>query len=299
MRSLVSHDLLRLLALASLGAAPFAAAITPAELSARLSDHDNVLIVDVRPENAFTAGHIPGAINIPASLLPYKRLPYAQLVVVCGDGLGMVDDAKAQAGAKVNAGVPVDTLAGGYAAWLAETRLSTAPSGVTREQMPGITYDRLLAGNNAQVMIVDLTTASSPAAAHALVAPGKTVAASAAPSASDLVGNFAGRLGVPVFKAHDGGPVKAAMKAQVSAVPSSGGANPPHTAALDRLDDSGKLLVLVADNEADADAAARQLRARGNYRFTILIGGTDAIRNEGRIGSGRMTGGVESSPSQN
>jgi hypothetical protein len=51
-------------------------------------------------------------------------------------------------------------------------------------------------------------------------------------------------------------------------------------------------MVLVADNEAAANEAARQLRASGQYRFTILIGGTEAIRNEGRVGTGRMDGGL-------
>jgi hypothetical protein len=48
------------------------------------------------------------------------------------------------------------------------------------------------------------------------------------------------------------------------------------------------LLVLVADNETAASEAARQLRASGQYRFTILIGGTESIRHEGRVGSARM-----------
>jgi hypothetical protein len=49
-------------------------------------------------------------------------------------------------------------------------------------------------------------------------------------------------------------------------------------------------MVLVADNDSAASEAARQLRASGQYRFTILIGGTESISHEGRIGTGRMDG---------
>ncbi len=40
-------------------------AIAPADLAARLAAGDAPLVLDVRTENEFAAGHIPNAVNIP------------------------------------------------------------------------------------------------------------------------------------------------------------------------------------------------------------------------------------------
>lgn len=40
-------------------------AISPADLAARIAADNAPLVLDVRTEKEFTAGHIPGAINIP------------------------------------------------------------------------------------------------------------------------------------------------------------------------------------------------------------------------------------------
>jgi rhodanese-related sulfurtransferase len=39
--------------------------IEPQELRAKMEAGDDVLVVDVRHEETYAAGHIPGAINIP------------------------------------------------------------------------------------------------------------------------------------------------------------------------------------------------------------------------------------------
>lgn len=258
-------------------AVPFAAAVTPAELSARLAQNENILVVDVRSVDAYTAGHIPGAVNIPLSLLPYKRLPAASLIAICGDGLGFIDESKAVSVVSNPTGSKVEVVVGGFAAWLAQTRMTTAAGGVVREQIPGITYDKLVTAAKGDVVMIDLRDAAPEAMARTQPAGADTGAS------GDVVAAFAVRLGVPLAKAH---PIAVASKlhAQMAGATAAN--------VLESFDHSGKLLVLVADNEAEASAAARQLRARGNYRFTILIGGTDAIRHEGRIGSGRLSGGT-------
>ena len=37
----------------------------PAELKRMIDEHEQIVIVDVREEEAFRKGHVPGAINIP------------------------------------------------------------------------------------------------------------------------------------------------------------------------------------------------------------------------------------------
>lgn len=59
--------------------------VTREELARRL-DEGGVLVLDVRPESEFAAGHIEGAVNVPLSDLP-KRLPglprEAEIVAYC------------------------------------------------------------------------------------------------------------------------------------------------------------------------------------------------------------------------
>lgn len=281
MRLLKPNRFLRSAALFSLIVAPLAAAVAPAELAARLARNENVLVVDVRTATAFAEGHIPGAINISTDLLPYKPLPAGARVVICGDGLGLVDEAAALRAVQGKSAVEADVLTGGYAAWLSETRLSTSASGASRERLPVITYNQVVVAAKSDMVFVDLRTAASTAALKSTTADSAATTAAAQP---DLLVAFAGKIGVPVVGGTATSNRAAATGRSVAA------AAAPVSSLLEGLDNSGKLLVLVADNEADANDAARQLRARGNYRFTILVGGTEAIRYEGKTGSGRMTG---------
>ena len=65
--------------------------VPPAEAMEIIKDNNNVVIVDVRPQEKFDAGHIPGAINIPVteivdkaeSVFPDKK---ADILVYCGTG---------------------------------------------------------------------------------------------------------------------------------------------------------------------------------------------------------------------
>ena len=270
----MASRLFRSLVLAGLlpGATLPVAALTPAELAAKLADHEAVLLVDVRPAHTYAEGHIPGAINIPLVLLPHKPLPASMPVVVYTDGLGQTDDAAALAAASAKKGVKADVLEGGYAAWLAETRLSTQPAGVSAERLPVITYDQLAAGTSEKVVLVDLR--GEPAA--------KAAGARAMAMANDEVADFAARLGASVVQA-----AEVVDNRHGSLTAQSTGQRQARALTPAKPD---SLLVLVGEDEAEAAALARQLRASGQYRFTVLVGGVEAIRHQGRTGLGRMDG---------
>lgn len=297
MRFLIQNRLLRSALVASLCAAPFAAAMTPSDLSARLARNERLLLVDTRGATAYAEGHIPGAINIPVSLLPHKPLPVSQLVVVYGDGLGVVDDAKALVTVRAQPGINAELLEGGYVSWVGETRLSTSAAGVHAERIPGITYDQLVATTKTNVVLVDLRSAAAPAATVSAQTTGgsaKRPATAAAP-APDLLEDFARKIGVTMVAPTAGAPAPARSQALAA----NGEKSPARAAAaVESIEKSDKLLVLVADDETAANEAARQLRARGQYRFTVLIGGTESIRHEGKTGSGRMDGGLPVNPNQ-
>lgn len=260
-------------------------AITPTDLAGRLARNENIIVIDLRSATFYANGHVPGAINIPLGLLPYKQLPTARPVIVYGDGLGVIDERQALAEIRAKPGVNGDVLEGGYAAWLAQTRLTTGLPGVTAERLPGITYSQLLAAGKDDMVLVDLrgNGAVAPAAAGS---KGDRQAATAAEP--DTVSQFAAKIGVPVVKS-EGSMEGAVTRAQSASLNSAG--TPVRAAAPAVMGGkSARLLVLVADDDTAANEAARQLRASGEYRFTILIGGTESIRREGRVGSGRMDG---------
>jgi len=58
--------------------------ITPRELATRLASDDPPLVVDVRRDDEWQAGHIPGAIHIPFAQFPQRRaeVPIDRDVVV-------------------------------------------------------------------------------------------------------------------------------------------------------------------------------------------------------------------------
>ncbi|MEV5607631.1 rhodanese-like domain-containing protein [Streptomyces sp. NPDC052225] len=94
--------------------------LAPAELHARSAD--STLVVDVRSPGEFAAGHVPGAVNVPAdhldALLPDLReaAERRRIVVVCAAG-----QRSAAACAKLaDAGVEAVGLAGGTQAWTAD-----------------------------------------------------------------------------------------------------------------------------------------------------------------------------------
>lgn len=65
--------------------------ISAGELLARIERGEPVLVLDVRSEMEFTAGHVPGAVNVPFNLVPSRMdevpgAPGDELIVYCGHG---------------------------------------------------------------------------------------------------------------------------------------------------------------------------------------------------------------------
>jgi rhodanese-related sulfurtransferase len=257
--------------------------MSPSDLSTRLGAGERLLLVDLRSQGAYTEGHIPGAINVPLPLLGHKQLPAGHTIVLYGDGLGMIDEAKGVAVLRSGQpGLNVEVLDGGYVVWSAETRMTTSAPGVRSERLPFITYQQVLDAPKRDLVIVDLRTAAAPATA---AAGARTPARAASTNEPDLVGEFARKLGVPLVTSADTAP-------RVAASSTNSAGTPARAASAPAPADPSKLLVLVADSEATASQVARELRARGQYRFTVLVGGTESIRHEGRVGTGRMEGGT-------
>lgn len=92
--------------------------VTAEELDVMLRS-DAAVVVDVREAEEFSAGHIPGAINLPLSSFQPSRLPDAtgkKLVLTCLGGKRSAMALDKCAGAEA----AVDThLAGGFSAWQA------------------------------------------------------------------------------------------------------------------------------------------------------------------------------------
>jgi rhodanese-related sulfurtransferase len=88
--------------------------------AARLAD-GNVLVVDVREAREYGPGHVPGARNVPLSVLPARlpELPRDRPVyVICQAG-----GRSAQATALMRAvGIDAASVTGGTGAWIASGR---------------------------------------------------------------------------------------------------------------------------------------------------------------------------------
>ncbi|WP_054696259.1 rhodanese-like domain-containing protein [Geotalea toluenoxydans] len=63
--------------------------ITPQRVTALVKEGSGLWLVDVRSEAAFAAGHIEGAVHIPAALFATKHLPQEKIIVLVDDSLGV------------------------------------------------------------------------------------------------------------------------------------------------------------------------------------------------------------------
>jgi rhodanese-related sulfurtransferase len=226
--------------------------ITVADLQHKLAAGDKITIIDLRENYRFAVEHIPGAMNIPATLCPLKKLPALGKVVVYGDGLGahgLPDFQKAVTALSEKPGITVDVLAGGYAAWQSANGLTTIGRGLKPEKFNYISYSDLQAADPAGVTLVDLRK------------PTKEVLKNAS-GLTDLNREFPGR-----HMTH----------------------SMPNMAA---GSSSAAVLVLIDSDDGTAQAAARLLKARGIRQYVILVGGELAIQRKGKPGSERGGGGV-------
>src|SRR6476660_8163071 len=78
----------RWLALLGMCCCAGARAMTVDVLRRKLAAQGKITVIDIRSTALFQRGHVPGAINVPAALVPHKTLPPLGSVVVCAEGLG-------------------------------------------------------------------------------------------------------------------------------------------------------------------------------------------------------------------
>lgn len=227
-------------------------AISPGEAQQLLNSGAKVTFVDIRPTQVFTAGHIPNAINIPASLIPAKQLPPLGRVIVYDSGLARDGAAAAAQALNRKPGIMADVLEGGLAAWEMGRSATTHASGMQSEVLPQITYQDLKKRNLEDVVLVDLREARAPA-------PGMAVRQSAGTSFTSLGTEFPGarvtRTPWQLPEARQG----------------QGVSGPP-------------LLVLIDNGDGKAQQAARALKAAGQSRFVILTGGEAILERKGAPG---------------
>ena len=169
------------------GAVSSLPALTVSDLLKQMANGDNLTVIDVRLPAFYARGHIPGAINIPASLCAIKNLPPLGTVVVCGEGFGRDDNAAAVAlGAKP--GIKPDVLQGGFVAWESARAQTTHRKGIEPEAPHYLSYADLKAMQPADAVLVDLRESSK--ATNAARRSAITEAANA--SLTDLAAEFPG-----------------------------------------------------------------------------------------------------------
>jgi rhodanese-related sulfurtransferase len=238
-------------------ALPAFAALTPADLRAKLDAGDKLTLIDVRNLGLYERSHIPGAINIPAVFCPDKSLPRLGAVVVYDSGVGRDEATPAAAALNAKPGITAEVLEGGFAAWLQAKGASTQPHGLRPEELPLISYADLKAAQGNNVVLVDLRKP---------VLQARQGAADSAPPEplTDLRKEFPGT-------AVAASPFNLPQTRQ-----SGSGSAPP-------------LLVLIDSGDGAAQAMAAALKANGMPRFAILAGGESILARRGEPGLQRIT----------
>ena len=103
-------------------------AITADSLRQQLDDADRPVVIDVRNDNEFAAGHIAGSLRIPLVGIESRRIPPFGDVVIVWNGVDRDTAERAMAAFGKAEGVSPELLQGGYPAWSG----ATVQSGVTR-----------------------------------------------------------------------------------------------------------------------------------------------------------------------
>ncbi|MFC6725208.1 rhodanese-like domain-containing protein [Halobium palmae] len=95
--------------------------ISPEEVESRLDDGDDGLrVVDIRTEQAFDRGHIPGSENVPFDRLPDRVASLEgadRIVTVCPHGKASQQAARLIKSYEGTAEARVESMAGGLEAW--------------------------------------------------------------------------------------------------------------------------------------------------------------------------------------
>ena len=242
--------------------------ITVGELEKRLSRGEKLTVIDIRSPTLFARGHIPGAINVPASLCEQKNLPPLGKVVVCDQGLGRDESDAAVKALAAKPGISVQALEGGFATWESAQGLTSRPRGMEPEVPNYITYAQLKAAKGDDLVLVDLR--KQPARAH----PGAVRDVAAPKQAlTDLSQEFPGK------------------RVASSASEALGTRSSPWSG-------TGPLLVLVDKGDGTDQEVARTMKANGMKRYVILAGGELILARHGQAGLQR-SGSAIRLPNQN
>lgn len=234
------------------------------ELQHQLTNSSPLTVIDVRSPALFVQGHIPGAINIPASLCPLKKVPPLGKVIVCGAGLGRDETDTAASALAAKPGVTVEILEGGFAAWESAHFQTTRAKGRQSEAVNYISYAQLKAVKPEEVVLVDLRQSPRP--------PAQTRALSAVrsdPPLTDLAREFPNLPSTP-----------------------SAFALPQTRRTLAPRSITAPLLVLIDNGDGTAEAMGRTLKANGNKRYAILLGGETILARHGQPGLQRSSPGT-------
>jgi rhodanese-related sulfurtransferase len=233
--------------------------MTVTGLQQQLTQGEKVTVIDIRTPVLFARGHIPNAINVPASLCAQRKLPPLGKVVVCGEGLGRETTDGAVAALTLKPGLTVDVLEGGLAAWESAHLPTSKSRGLEPEAPNYITYAELKAAKIADVVLVDLRSQPLATPDASAVAP-----ASVSAPLTDLNQEFPD---MPLTKSAFDLP-------QSRTFSRSGPPTPP-------------LLVLIDNGDGKAQAMARTLEANGIKRYVILAGGELILARRGEPGMKR------------
>ena len=255
----------------------YAPAISADELAKALDRGQAIKLIDLRPKLRFETGSIPGAMNIPASVILEKQLPPLTQVVLFDDGLGGSGVADIVAALNARPGWKTEALEGGFAAWRAlQNAPDTAPLGLHPEDVQQISYQDLAHLTEA-VVLLDTRPPVAKVSPKAGAAPGNT----AVPA--DPVRAFCGKKNNRSYCAELADLRKRHQTVSRQRVNNS-------TRPSGQQAGLTPLIVLVDAANTDTRETCRRLRAEGYTRVVVLMGGEEAIQLEGRRGKGRVSG---------
>lgn len=237
--------------------------ITSEELQTMIGRQEGITIIDIRDNDAYMAGHIPGAINIPASLCPEKQLPPIGRVIVYGDGINESITKGAVVALNKKPGIGAEMLKGGIGRWEALNYNVTKRTGMMPENLPYISYQLLKAVvQNPEVVIVDLrnrekrqTEGDRPRKDSPPIdedKKGLTDLSKEFPHVRIIVSPFESDSSEEPLKAGNGG--------------------------------HNTLYVLIDNGDGAAEDMARRLKAAGIKQFFILAGGEEILERKGLPG---------------
>jgi hypothetical protein len=150
------------------------------ELKKMIERREEVTLIDARGGAAFSEGHIPGAINVPARLCAVRTFPPVGLMVVYGDGYDETPVLEAVEALNRKAGIRAEKLDGGFLRWEALNYPSTRKPGFEVERLRYVSYEELegVIRSNPDLVILDVRREGAQPVDLSAVFPGVVVARS-------------------------------------------------------------------------------------------------------------------------